>query len=55
MAASVAIPIIVTGTAVLTMWVSAVALNESIGLTQVRGTLLVGLGVLMIFADSLFA
>ena len=53
MAASVAVPVIVTGTVVLTMLLSAAALRESIGALQILGTVAVVVGVVMIFWDGL--
>ena len=49
-AASVAVPAIVTGTVVLTMLLSAFALRESLGAMQVAGTVVVVIGIAMIFS-----
>ena len=49
-AASVAVPVIVTGTVVLTMLLSAFALRESLGAMQVAGTVVVVIGIAMIFS-----
>ena len=51
-AASVAVPIIVTGTVVLTMLVSYIALKESLGPMQIAGTAVVVAGIAMIFSDG---
>lgn len=51
-AASVAVPAIVTGTVVLTMLLSALALKESLGGMQIAGTVVVVLGIAMIFSDG---
>ena len=51
-AASVAVPVIVTGTVVLTMLFSYFALQESIGAMQLAGTALVVVGIVLIFADG---
>ena len=51
-AASVAVPIIVTGTVVLTMLFSFFALKESLGAMQVAGTVVVVIGIAMIFSDE---
>ena len=51
-AASVAVPVIVTGTVVLTMLFSHFALQESLGAMQIAGTLLVVIGIALIFADG---
>ena len=51
-AASVAVPAIVTGTVVLTMLLSASALKESLGTMQVAGTVVVVIGIAMIFSDG---
>lgn len=53
LAASVVVPAIVTGTVVLTMLVSSVALRESLGPMQVAGTVVVVVGIAMIFSDGL--
>lgn len=52
-AASVAVPVIVTGTVVLTMLLSAFALRESLGAMQVAGTVVVVIGIAMIFSGGL--
>ena len=52
-AASVAIPVIVTGTIVLTMFISFFALKESLGAMQVAGTVVVIIGIAMIFSGGL--
>ena len=51
-AASVAVPVIVTGTVVLTMLLSSFALKESLGAMQIAGTLVVVVGIAMIFSDG---
>ena len=51
-AASVAVPIVVTGTVVLTMLVSFIALKESLGPMQIAGTAVVVAGIAMIFSDG---
>ena len=51
-AAGVAVPVIVTGTVVLTMLFSYFALQEPLGALQLAGTALVVLGVVLIFADG---
>ena len=51
-AASVAVPVIVTGTVVLTMLLSFFALKEPIGAMQIAGTVVVVIGIAMIFADG---
>ena len=50
-AASVAVPVIVTGTVVLTMLLSSLALKESLGPVQIAGTVVVVIGIAMIFSD----
>ena len=52
-AASVAVPVIVTGTVVLTMLLSVVALRESLGGMQIAGTAVVVIGIAMIFSEGL--
>ena len=52
-AANVAVPVIVTGTVVLTMLLSSFALKESLGAMQIAGTLVVIVGIAMIFSDGL--
>ena len=52
-AASVAVPVIVTGTVVLTMLLSSFALKESLGAMQIAGTVVVVVGIAMIFSDGL--
>ena len=52
-AASVAVPVIVTGTVVLTMLLSSVALRESLGAMQMAGTAVVVIGIAMIFSEGL--
>ena len=52
-AASVAVPVIVTGTVVLTMLFSSLALKESLGTMQLAGTAVVVIGIAMIFLDGL--
>ena len=51
-AASVAVPIVVTGTVVFTMLVSFIALKESLGPMQIAGTAVVVAGIAMIFSDG---
>ena len=51
-AASVAVPVIVTGTVVLTMLFSSFALKESLGGMQIAGTAVVVIGIAMIFSDG---
>ena len=51
-AASVAVPAIVTGTVVLTMLLSVLALKESLGAMQIAGTVVVLVGIAMIFSDG---
>ena len=51
MNASVAVPVIVTGTVVLTLLLSSLVLNESLGTMQVAGTVVVVIGIAMIFFD----
>lgn len=51
-AASVAVPVIVTGTVVLTMLLSVLALKESLGAMQIAGTAVVVVGIAMIFSDG---
>ena len=51
-AASVAIPVIVTGTVVLTMLLSYFALKESLSAMQVAGTVVVVIGIAMIFSEG---
>ena len=51
-AASVAVPVIVTGTVVLTMLLSSLALKESLGGMQIAGTAVVVIGIAMIFSDG---
>ena len=51
-AASVAVPAIVTGTVVLTMLLSFFALKESLGAMQIAGTVVVLVGIAMIFWDA---
>lgn len=51
-AASVAVPVIVTGTVVVTMLLSSVALKESLGPMQVAGTVVVVIGIAMIFSEG---
>ena len=51
-AASVAVPVIVTGTVVLTMLISWLALKESLGAMQIAGTAVVVIGIAMIFSDG---
>ena len=55
MNASVAVPVIVTGTVVLTVLLSSLWLNESLGAMQVAGTVVVVIGIAMIFADRLMS
>ena len=50
--ASVAVPVIVTGTVVLTMLLSCLALKESLGTMQVAGTVVVVIGIAMVFSDG---
>ena len=52
-AASVAVPAIVTGTVVITMLLSWLALRESLGGMQIAGTVVVVVGIAMIFSDGL--
>ena len=52
-AASVAVPVIVTGTVVLTMLLSSLALKESLGVMQMAGTAVVVIGIAMIFSEGL--
>ena len=52
MAASVAIPTIVSGTIVTAMLVSYFALKETIGWSQVLGSLLIGIGVACLFVKG---
>lgn len=52
-AASVAVPVIVTGTVVLTMLLASLALKESLGAMQIAGTAVVVIGIAMIFSDGL--
>ncbi len=52
-AANVAVPVIVTGTVALTMLLSYFALKESLGAMQVAGTVVVMIGIAMIFADGI--
>ena len=52
-AASVAVPVIVTGTVVLTMLLSSLALRESLGVMQIAGTAVVVIGIAMIFSEGL--
>ena len=51
-AASVAVPIIVTGTVVFTMLLSWLALKESLGVMQITGTVVVVIGIAMILSDG---
>ena len=51
-AASVAVPVIVTGTVVLTMLLASLALKESFGTMQLAGTAVVVIGIAMIFSDA---
>ena len=51
-AANVAVPVIVTGTVVLTMLLSFFALKESIGTMQIAGTVVVVIGIAMIFSNG---
>ena len=51
-AASVAVPVIVTGTIVLTMLLSWLALRESLGVMQIAGTVVVVIGIAMIFSEG---
>ena len=51
-AASVAVPAIVTGTVVITMLFSWLALKESLGGMQIAGTAVVVIGIVMIFSDG---
>ena len=51
-AASVAVPVIVTGVVVLTMLLSSLALEESLGAMQIAGTVVVVIGIAMIFSDG---
>ena len=51
-AASVAVPVIVTGAVILTMLLSFFALKESLGAMQVAGTAVVVIGIAMIFSDG---
>ena len=51
-AASVAVPMIVTGTVVLTMLLSSLVLKESLGAMQIAGTVVVVIGIAMIFSDG---
>ena len=51
-AANVAVPVIVTGTVVITMVLSYLALKESLGAMQVAGTVVVIIGIAMIFLDG---
>lgn len=51
-AASVAVPVIVTGTVVLTMLLAWLALKESIGAMQIAGTVVVVIGIAMVFSDG---
>lgn len=53
MDAGVAVPVIVTGTVVLTVLLSSMVLNESLGAMQIAGTVVVVIGIAMIFADRL--
>ena len=50
MNASVAVPVIVTGTVVLTLVLSSLVLNESLGTMQVAGAVVVVIGIAMIFS-----
>ena len=50
--ASVAVPVIVTGTVVLTMLLSTLALKESLSPMQVAGTVVVVVGIAMIFSEA---
>ena len=52
-AASVAVPAIVTGTVVLTMLVSSLALKEPLGAMQIAGMAVVVIGIAMIFSEGL--
>ena len=52
-AASVAVPVIVTGTVVLTMLLSSLALKEPLGAMQIAGTAVVVIGIAMIFSEGL--
>ena len=51
-AANVAVPVIVTGTVVLTMLLSFFALRESLGAMQIAGTVVVVIGIAMIFSNG---
>ena len=51
-AANLAIPAIVTGTVVLTMFISFFALKESLGAMQIAGTVIVIIGIAMIFSEG---
>ena len=51
MDASVAVPVIVTGTVVLTVLLSSMVLNESLGAMQIAGMVVVIIGIAMIFSD----
>ena len=51
-AASVAVPVIVTGTVVLTMLLSCLALKEPLGAMQIAGTTVVVIGIAMIFSEG---
>ena len=50
-AANVAVPVIVTGAVVLTMLLSWLALKESLGAMQIAGTVIVVIGIAMIFRN----
>ena len=50
-AASVAVPVIVTGAVVLTMLLSWLVLRESLGAMQIAGTVIVVIGIAMIFRN----
>ena len=51
-AASVAVPVIVTGTVVLTMLLAWLALREPLGGMQIAGTVVVVIGIAMIFSEG---
>ena len=51
-AANVAVPAVVTGTVVLTMLFSVFALKEPLGGMQIAGTIVVIVGIAMIFSEG---
>ena len=52
LSANVVIPFVVGGTIVITVIASAIVLREAFGWTQLLGSILVVLGIALLFADS---